>query len=267
MDGFYRTEGIVGVEKAAAGGDRLIRAEAGSTRNSPKTSAYSDHLVTWHSGLAVNWSRLGRSGHAERPVNLALKRVMDIFGSIAALVILAPLLILVALVIKVTSPGPVFFRQVREGRNGVPFSVYKFRSMHMASCDIAGIAHTVDNDPRVTKVGRFIRKTSIDELPQLFNVLLGDMSLVGPRPHVPGMLAAGMNYRQLVRDYDERLRMRPGITGWAQANGLRGSASNPHAARERIHHDIAYVQNFSIWLDLKIIARTVLREFLSGTGN
>jgi lipopolysaccharide/colanic/teichoic acid biosynthesis glycosyltransferase len=125
----------------------------------------------------------------------------------------------------------------------------------------------VKNDPRVTAIGSFIRKTSIDELPQLINVLRGDMSLVGPRPHVPGMKAGGMLYRKLVPYYDVRLTMLPGLTGWAQANGWRGETDAPVAGRSRVDHDIAYIANFSLWLDLKIILMTIRREFVVGSGH
>ncbi|MNL39206.1 UDP-glucose:undecaprenyl-phosphate glucose-1-phosphate transferase [compost metagenome] len=192
---------------------------------------------------------------------------MDILGSLAGLALLGPLMIIVALAVKASSPGPVLFRQKREGLNGRIFEAYKFRSMAAELGDASGVAQTLDNDPRVTAIGRFIRKTSIDELPQLFNVLKGDMSLVGPRPHVPGMMAAGRLYKDLVPYYDRRLDMLPGITGWAQVNGLRGSTRDPHKARERIDHDLAYIQNFSVWLDLKIIALTVVREFVTGSGD
>jgi len=220
--------------------------------------------VTWHSGLPVNWKG---GGSSQAPLDTFLKRALDIVGALVGICALGPLLIIVALMIKASSPGPVLFRQSREGLNGRAFDALKFRSMREADCDASGVTQTRINDPRVTPVGRFIRKTSIDELPQLFNVLRGDMSLVGPRPHVANMLAGGRLYRDLVPYYGERLAMRPGITGWAQANGLRGPTRDPRLARERIDHDIAYIQNFSIWLDLKIIVMTIVREFFTGNGH
>lgn len=198
---------------------------------------------------------------------MVAKRVLDVVGATVGLVLLAPLFVLVSLAIKLTSPGPVLFRQKREGLKGEVFDALKFRSMAVTLGDASGISQTVKNDPRVTPVGRFIRRTSIDELPQLLNVLKGEMSLVGPRPHVPGMMAAGRPYRELVSYYDRRLEMLPGITGWAQVNGLRGETRNPSKARERIDHDLAYIQNFSIWLDLKILALTIAREFLTGRAD
>lgn len=223
--------------------------------------------VSWHSGLPLRRDTPVKKDTPMRRFNMALKRVIDIVGALAGLALLAPLLIIVALVIKATSPGPVFFRQEREGFDGQNFQVLKFRSMRVDNCDISGIAQTVQNDARLTPVGRFIRKTSIDELPQLVNVLIGDMSLVGPRPHVPGMLAGGQAYRDLVPHYGDRLAMRPGITGWAQANGLRGPTHDSRRARERVDHDLAYIQNFSIWLDMKILVRTLVREFVTGSGH
>lgn len=223
--------------------------------------------VSWHSGLPVHWGRKPDLSDPALRANLALKRLLDIVGALMGLIALAPLLMFVAIAIKVTSPGPVFFRQAREGLDGRMFEALKFRSMRIESCDLSGVAQTQDNDPRVTPVGRFIRRTSIDELPQLINVLVGDMSLVGPRPHVAGMMAGGQLYRELVPYYDDRLAMAPGITGWAQANGFRGSTRDRRMARERVDHDLAYIQNFSVWLDLKIIARTVVREFFTGSGN
>lgn len=208
---------------------------------------------------------------AQTQVNLAeesmAKRALDVVLSGLGLLALLPLLVIVAVLIKLESPGPVFFRQKREGINGTLFSVYKFRSMRTELGDASGVAQTVSGDPRVTPIGRFLRKTSIDELPQLINVLVGDMSLVGPRPHVPGMLAGGIQYRELVTYYDDRHRVRPGITGWAQVNGLRGSTVDRRVATARIDYDLAYIDNWSLVLDVKILFLTVWREFTRGTGD
>jgi polysaccharide biosynthesis protein PslA len=206
------------------------------------------------------------SGHPHRQRQLVLKRVIDVVLSSAALLALLPLLLLVAFLIKVTSPGPVMFRQRREGLDGNHFEILKFRSMRQDMCDASGVAQTATDDPRITLIGRFIRRTSIDELPQLINVLRGDMSLVGPRPHVENMRAGGVAYTELVPYYHLRLQMRPGLTGWAQANGFRGSTMDAVRAKRRIDHDIAYIQNFSIWLDMRIIALTLIREFVGGSG-
>jgi polysaccharide biosynthesis protein PslA len=219
------------------------------------------------SGLELAWSGdcpSPVSNSIGRDLNLAMKRVMDVALSLSALLALAPLFLLIAFAIKIESRGPVFFVQPREGLNGKIFDIFKFRSMRTEVCDLTGVAQTVKGDPRVTIVGRFLRRTSIDELPQLFNVLFGSMSIVGPRPHVAGMLASGKSYKELVPYYADRFAMKPGITGWAQANGLRGGTEQATKAQARIDHDIAYIQNFSIGLDLKIILMTIAREFVTG---
>lgn len=197
---------------------------------------------------------------------LAAKRLIDILLVIGSLIAFGPLLLGVALAIKLTSRGPVLFRQERIGHQGKPFTILKYRTMFVDACDASGIAQTKSGDQRVTPLGRFLRRTSIDELPQLINVLRGEMSLVGPRPHVAGMLAGGKQFEELVPYYDMRHLMRPGLTGWAQANGLRGSTLDSVVATQRIDHDIAYIQNYSVVLDLRIIALTLWREFLSGSG-
>lgn len=201
-----------------------------------------------------------------RLARLAAKRTLDIIGALLVLLFLMPLLIVVAIAIKVSDPGPALFKQARLGKDGRPFTIFKFRSMYMNKCSADGVAQTTSEDPRVMPLGAFIRRTSIDELPQLLNVLIGDMSLVGPRPHVEGQLAAGQRFNEVLPYYDYRLIMRPGLTGWAQANGFRGPTDNMSRARLRIEHDVAYIQNFSFMLDLKIMLRTLRREFIGGTG-
>jgi lipopolysaccharide/colanic/teichoic acid biosynthesis glycosyltransferase len=201
-----------------------------------------------------------------RNARLIAKRAVDIGAASAALLFLLPLLLFVALAIKVSDPGPALFRQTRLGKDGQRFTIFKFRSMYLSACSKDGVTQTVDHDPRVMPVGAFIRKTSIDELPQLLNVLFGDMSLVGPRPHVEGQLAEGKQYGEVIPYYSYRLGMRPGLTGWAQANGYRGPTDNMTRARLRIEHDVAYIQNFSLLLDLRIVVLTLRREFLGGTG-
>jgi lipopolysaccharide/colanic/teichoic acid biosynthesis glycosyltransferase len=193
------------------------------------------------------------------------KRLFDIGVSSAALLFLAPLLILIALVIKVTSPGPVLFFQYRYGYRNRRFKIYKFRSMRSDSCD-TGTRQAVKGDSRVTWIGGILRKTSLDEIPQLFNVIKGDMSLVGPRPHVPGMLAADMLYEDLVPYYFQRHTARPGITGLAQVSGCRGSTVEAGRAISRIDYDLDYIERWSLAMDVMIILRTVRKEFLSGSG-
>ncbi len=226
--------------------------------------------VSWQNGLGMRLPRRGEPlfvPSARRTRHLIAKRAFDILASAGALLALLPFFIILAVLIKATSKGPVLFRQEREGRWGKPFMAYKFRSMKVEECDLSGVAQTVKDDPRVTAIGRLIRRTSIDELPQLLNVLMGDMSLVGPRPHVSGMLAGGMGYKELVPYYDQRLEMLPGLTGWAQVNGLRGPTERADRARARIDHDLAYIQNFSFWLDLYIIGQTIRHEFVGGSGH
>lgn len=204
--------------------------------------------------------------HEPSTALLLAKRTIDAIGAGFGLLIVAPLFIGIALAVKVTSPGPVFFRQKRYGYRNRRFCIYKFRTMYAHLGDDGGTCQTTTNDPRVTPIGRMLRKTSLDELPQLINVLKGDMSLVGPRPHVPGMLAGGMLYEKLTPYYFQRHNMRPGITGLAQVNGLRGSTVAPLSAIERLDHDLQYIWTWSLRLDLAIVTRTIVREFFSGSG-
>jgi lipopolysaccharide/colanic/teichoic acid biosynthesis glycosyltransferase len=191
---------------------------------------------------------------------------MDIVLALMALIVLMPLMVMIAAAIRLESPGPIFFRQIRWGKNGKPIRIFKYRSMYSESCDHSGIAQTTLNDPRVTRLGRIIRRSNIDELPQLLNVLSGDMSLVGPRCHAVGMLAAGIPYEDLVPDYHKRHAMRPGMTGLAQMRGLRGPTDRPSKARARIACDLYYIDNYSIWLDIRIIIGTLYRELRGGAG-
>lgn len=218
-------------------------------------------------GVSANVpSRYAHRGRISRPLNAALKRAFDLIGAGLGLVLLFPLFVAISVAIKLTSRGPVFFRQQRHGRHGETFTVYKFRSMHAHRCDRSGVTQTVANDPRVTTVGSFLRKSNFDELPQLINVLKGDMSLVGPRPHVPGMLAAGVPYERFDPRYMDRHAVLPGITGLAQVNGYRGETRDAFAARMRLEYDLAYVRRQSILLDIRIIAVTLVKEFFNGNG-
>jgi lipopolysaccharide/colanic/teichoic acid biosynthesis glycosyltransferase len=201
-----------------------------------------------------------------RMVNLLLKRLMDIVVSALAIVVFSPVLLLLVLAVKITTPGAVIFAQRREGLGGTCFAILKFRTMYLEHQDVSGSKLTEKDDPRVTPVGGWLRRTSLDELPQLFNVLIGDMSIVGPRPHVPGVTAGGTTYRALVPYYDMRHTMLPGITGLAQANGYRGSTEDAALACGRIDHDIAYIQHFTLWMDIVIILKTLKSEFLRGSG-
>lgn len=217
---------------------------------------------------AISASRGSSWIHAalDKPVQFALKRGMDIGVSGMALLVLLPFFLMIAAAIVIENRGPVFFSQQRWGRGGKLIRIYKFRSMRSDMCDVSGVRQTTANDPRVTRIGAFLRKTNLDELPQLINILLGDMSIVGPRCHVPKMLAAGMPYEDLVRDYHIRHLVRPGLTGLAQMNGFRGPTDTEEAARGRIVHDIEYIKTFSILQDVRIIIGTAVREFRGGTG-
>jgi lipopolysaccharide/colanic/teichoic acid biosynthesis glycosyltransferase len=185
------------------------------------------------------------------------KRVFDIVVSVIALLILAPLMLLVAVLIKLESRGPVFFRQVRVGVGNRQFQILKFRSMRLESLDSDGNTSTQRDDPRITRVGRIIRKTSIDELPQLFNVLLGDMSIVGPRPHALGSLAGENLFWEVTQAYWIRHALKPGITGLAQIRGFRGSTDSAEALVDRVRADLEYVSNWSLAQDILILLRTV----------
>ena len=209
--------------------------------------------------------RLRRSARTEPSSSIA-KRVFDIVAASGALLFFSPLLLVIALAIKATSPGPVLFFQYRYGYRNRRFKIYKFRTMRTDACDVRGVTQTVQGDARVTSIGKILRKTSLDEIPQLFNVLKGNMSLVGPRPHVPGMLAANLLYEDLVPFYFQRHTARPGITGLAQVSGCRGSTAESGRAISRIDYDLHYIEKWSLRLDFLIILRTIRKEFLSGSG-
>lgn len=188
--------------------------------------------------------------------NRLVKRAFDIVFSIAAIIITLPVMLFVVIGIKLTSPGPVIFKQERMGLNRRTFQMYKFRSMNVLPEGAVDTGWTTENDPRRTKFGAFLRKTSIDELPQFFNVLAGQMSVVGPRPERPYFVE---QFREEVPKYMVKHHVRPGITGWAQTNGLRGDTS----IEERIQHDIFYIENWSMLLDIKIILRTIIHGFVN----
>ena len=209
---------------------------------------------------------LSHRGALSEPSRSRTKRLLDAGCAGIALLFFAPLFGAIALAIKLTSVGPVFFTQYRYGHRNRRFLIYKFRTMHAHLGDQLGVQQTVEEDPRVTFIGRILRQTSLDELPQLINVVLGDMSLVGPRPHVPGMQAASTLYESLVPYYFQRHNIRPGITGLAQVSGCRGSTANADAAISRVDYDLEYIERWSIWLDIKIIWWTVKRELFFGHG-
>ncbi|MEG4126807.1 undecaprenyl-phosphate glucose phosphotransferase [Microcoleus sp. Pol14D5] len=196
-----------------------------------------------------------------RDIDGVLKQAIDYILAGAALIFLAPILILTAIAIKIESKGPIFFRQTRFGFNNNEIPVLKFRSMYVDRQDVSGAQRTEKDDPRVTRVGRFIRRTSIDELPQLFNVLKGEMSIVGPRPHATMMRVGDKYYFDAVKGYAARHRVRPGITGLAQVRGLRGEIATAERARKRVEYDVYYIENWSPLLDIRIILETAIKIF------
>jgi len=196
---------------------------------------------------------------ADRPLkhwSAFQKRFEDIVLSVVFLPIAAPVMLLVAIAIRLDSRGPVFFKQKRFGFNNDVIDVLKFRTMFVNECDISGAAQTRRSDPRVTRVGKFLRRTSLDELPQLFNVLMGTMSIVGPRPHPLKMTVTDRLYHEAVGEYFARHRVRPGITGLAQVSGFRGEIDTMEKAQKRLHLDLHYIDRWSLSLDLRIISRT-----------
>lgn len=195
------------------------------------------------------------------------KRALDILIAGIALVTLSVPLLIIVCAIRLDSAGPALFVQWRHGKGGKPFRVLKFRTLSVADHDPSGVQQVVGGDKRITRLGRFLRKSNLDELPQLINIVRGEMSLVGPRPHPIGMLAGGRPYEELVPAYHDRHAVAPGLTGLAQVMGLRGETRDPGLARERIACDLAYVRNASVALDLRIIAQTVINECRGGTGS
>lgn len=187
----------------------------------------------------------------------ALKRTLDLAGASLALMVFAPVMLVTAILIKLSSKGPVFFRQTRHGFGGRAFRIFKFRTMRVLE-DGPTIVQAQKNDPRVTPIGKWLRKTSIDELPQLFNVLKGDMSLVGPRPHAA---AHNDEYEQIIGNYAFRHHVKPGITGWAQVNGYRGETRTLDLMQKRVEYDLWYINNWSLGLDVRILLKTVMVTF------
>lgn len=189
-------------------------------------------------------------------LNWVAKRCVDIVGSAVGLVLISPLMLILAIAVKLSSPGPVIFKQERIGLHNKPFQMYKFRTMEIQKESAEKKAWTVRDDPRVTKVGRLMRKTSLDELPQLYNILRGDMSLVGPRPERPLFVE---KFKEEIPRYMIKHQVRPGLTGWAQINGYRGDTS----IRKRIDYDIFYIENWTMGLDVKILFLTIFKGFIN----
>ncbi|WP_280564940.1 undecaprenyl-phosphate glucose phosphotransferase [Chromohalobacter sp. 48-RD10] len=203
--------------------------------------------------LSVDLSVTPMSGMAR-----IIKRLEDLFLGVFITILILPFCFFIFIAIKLTSPGPILFKQYRTGSNGKKFKVYKFRSMHLHKEDEGKVTQASKADPRVTRLGSFLRRTSLDELPQFYNVLQGRMSIVGPRPHA---LAHNEHYKELVESYMRRHKVKPGITGWAQVNGLRGETDTLEKMEKRVQYDLWYIDNWSLWLDLKIISLTLFKGF------
>ena len=210
--------------------------------------------------LGGTWQGRARPAPQER-----IKRAFDILFSVIAMLLLLPAFIGIALAVKLTSRGPVFFCQQRYGRGRRLFTIWKFRTMRVAPPARETI-QACRADPRLTPIGSFLRRTSLDELPQFWNVLKGDMSIVGPRPHAPLTMIGDHSYEEIVREHELRHAVRPGITGLAQVSGHRGPILDAVSARGRFERDVEYVGRQSLALDLWIIWRTFLTEFITGTG-
>lgn len=189
-----------------------------------------------------------------------LKRLEDLVLGLLILIAIAPICLVIALIIKLTSKGPILFKQYRTGINGKSFKVYKFRSMVVHQEGVGSVTQATRNDLRITPVGAFLRRTSLDELPQFFNVLQGRMSIVGPRPHA---LSHNEYYKDLVESYMQRHKVKPGITGWAQVSGYRGETDTLEKMQKRVEYDLWYIDNWSLWLDLKIIFMTIFKGFVN----
>ena len=187
------------------------------------------------------------------------KRLFDRFFALGVLIALTPVLVGIAIAVKLSSPGPVFFRQRRKGIDGNPFQIYKFRTMRVHHEEAGHLTQAGRNDKRITRVGAFLRRTSLDELPQFLNVLFGQMSVVGPRPHA---IEHDDLYKNLVDGYMFRYRIKPGITGWAQVNGYRGETSRVEKMEARVKFDLFYIQNWSFWFDIKIVLITMFKGFV-----
>src|SRR5690606_10159618 len=213
-----------------------------------------NHSVSEVAGIPA--IHLNESPLTANPSAALLKATLDRTLALLAIVALSPLLLVVAAAVKLSSPGPVLFKQPRHGFNGEVFQMWKFRSMRPH--DDTVVKQATRHDPRITPVGRFIRRTSIDELPQLFNVLMGDMSLVGPRPHA---VQHNDYYSEKIQAYMNRHRIKPGITGYAQINGLRGETDTLDKMERRVKLDLEYINSWSLWLDIKILLKTPLALF------
>ena len=187
---------------------------------------------------------------------MLMKRIVDVFGAIVAIILFSPLMLIATIGIKLTSRGPLIYKQERVGLHNRPFQMYKFRTMEVQKEEEEKKGWTTKNDPRVTPIGRILRKTSIDEMPQFFNVLKGDMSLIGPRPERPLWVE---KFKEEIPRYMIKHQVRPGLTGWAQVNGYRGDTS----IRKRIEYDLYYIENWTMGFDMKILFLTFFKGFVN----
>lgn len=215
-----------------------------------------NHSVTDVAGMAV----LDLSASPMVGLNRVIKAVEDRVLALFILVLITPLMAAIAVGVKITSPGPVLFKQRRHGWDGKPINVYKFRTMIVHQEDAGKVTQACKNDSRITPFGAFLRRSSLDELPQFFNVLQGKMSIVGPRPHA---IAHNEQYKDQIEAYMLRHKVKPGITGWAQVNGLRGETDTLDKMRRRVEYDLYYIENWSLWFDMKIILRTLVTGFVN----
>ena len=245
IDQYKRLEGIVAITEKSGVHTKFIP----DYNNIIPTRPYTEDL----DGLSVIHVR---NVPLTNSFNKFIKRTVDIIGSICLIILFSIPMLVVAILVKATSEGPLIFKQERIGLGGKPFLMYKFRSMAVQKATEEQKAWTTPNDPRVTPVGKFIRKTSLDELPQFFNVLKGDMSLVGPRPERPFFVE---KFKEEIPRYMIKHQVRPGITGWAQVNGYRGDTS----IRMRIDCDLYYIENWTLMLDIKILLLTVVTGFIN----
>jgi Undecaprenyl-phosphate glucose phosphotransferase len=232
-------------------------------------------VLIWPPSLGVQTGLLAGDGYRIGNVSLLLagvppldgwrwviKDVRDRLLAFLLLIFNLPVFLGIMLMIRLTSPGPILFKQQREGYGGSMFTIFKFRTMRVGNPPSTDLILTEPDDPRVFPVGALLRKTSLDELPQLINVLRGDMWLVGPRPHSPLATAAGQRYSAAVSGYMARLRVKPGITGWAQVNGWRGPTTTLEQIQQRLSYDLHYIEHLSLWLDLKVLLKTVITGFI-----
>jgi putative colanic acid biosynthesis UDP-glucose lipid carrier transferase len=200
-----------------------------------------------------------REAPLDEIVNKRAKRVFDIIFSSLILGTIFPIVYIIsALAIKLTSRGPIIFKQLRNGEDGKPFICYKFRTMRVLEQSVSDSQQAVPDDPRMTWVGKILRRTNFDELPQFWNVLKGDMSVVGPRPH---MLKHTEDYRKIIGSYMVRHFVKPGVTGWAQVNGFRGATETSEKMERRVHYDVYYIEHWSFSFDLEIIGKTIVKMF------